>query len=110
MIEILIGTAVAHFALGTLVARAIFGPRRRSVKYPCPWDPCGYPLPETPLISSMETNKNFATYAPEECQGCGKTVNWCRFQENYIRFKAPVPLTPGPVPAPLPVPWSPPGA
>jgi hypothetical protein len=87
MIDILIATAAASSAIGALITRALLGPRRRRVKYPCPWDPCGYPLPETPLIDRMEDNKNYASYAPEECQGCGKTVRWCRFTEAYVRFK-----------------------
>ncbi len=83
MIEIvLIGTAAFFAGLGL---RSVLKPGPKKPKFPCPWDPCGYPLPKTPLFSKPETDSHYAEYASEECQGCGNTVLWSEYDGDYLR-------------------------
>lgn len=66
------------FAGGRVVSAT---PRRRRVKHPCPWEPCGYPLSETPLYRN-----NGNSYADEECAGCGQAVVWNPYRGGYVRL------------------------
>ena len=73
---------------GGVITRFIMRPKKpKPPKHRCPWDPCGYPLSDTPLVSKLENEKYYATYASEECQGCGNLVIWDRFRNGYIRYK-----------------------
>lgn len=85
MIDILIAVGVAAVA-GGLLGRFGFVKEAKGPKYTCPWELCGYPLPETPLIAEMETARKHAIYAAEPCGGCGKTVKFCRYKKAYLRY------------------------
>ena len=62
-------------------------PSKPKIKYRCPWQPCGYPLPESPLVEKPETSTHYATYAEEECEGCGKPVKFNAYTGEYDRIK-----------------------
>ena len=61
--------------------------RPKAPKHRCPWTPCGYPLPETPLVEKPETSTHYASYASEECEGCGKVIIYDSFRGAYIRYQ-----------------------
>lgn len=86
MIEV-IAAAAGGLLAGALAVRVLSGPRRSKPKFPCPWSPCGYPLAETPLVEKPETHSTYATYASEECPGCGQTVIFNEYDGTYIRYQ-----------------------
>jgi hypothetical protein len=81
-----IAAALVGLLVGGGSVRLAIGPRRPKPKHPCPWSPCGYPLAETPLVEKPETHSTYATYASEECPGCGQVVIFNDYEGTYIRY------------------------
>lgn len=70
---------------GALLLKVLRKPARP--KHKCPWEPCGYPLPEQPLVERPETVTTYAIYALEECLGCGNAIKYNGFTKRYERIK-----------------------
>lgn len=79
----------AAYAIGMVaggLVTLILLKRPRRIKNPCPWEPCGYPLPKNPLIVKQQTRTHYATYAVENCQGCDGAVQYNDVSEKYERI------------------------
>lgn len=70
---------------GFLLRLLVVSRRKPKALHPCPWAPCGYPLPDEPLTARMETANQYATYLQEECPGCGNAVLWTDYKRRYLR-------------------------
>lgn len=78
---------------GGVITRFIMRPKKpKPPKHRCPWMPCGYPLPDSPLIEKPETHSHYATYAEEECPGCGGAIKYNGYTGRYERFKTRKPV------------------
>lgn len=73
--------------LGSWVLSAVVKRKPKTPKYKCPWAICGYPLSDTPLVEKPETNTHYATYASEECEGCGRAIIYSEYTHAYVRYQ-----------------------
>ena len=84
LFELLMVTGVG-IGGGALLVKVFRKPAK--AKHKCPWEPCGYPLPEQPLVERPETANTYAAYALEECQGCGNAIKYNGYLGRYERIK-----------------------